>query len=208
MNKKARLSEFHRSNILAAANRLFREKGTAQTTVDDIAKLAEYSKSTVYVYFKSKEDIYNNIVLQCFSKHKEAVVEALKRSPGFPEGYFAVCGAMAMLYEENPLYFESTLGSIDLPGDETDTVLAEIYNIGEEINDILAGYVRTCASKGHVRSNIPPRQATFTLWAALSGVIMLANKKEAYIKNSLGITKEEFMRDGFAMLLASMTKEV
>ena len=35
------------------------EKGIALTTMDDISKEAGYSKSTVYVYFKSKDEIYN-----------------------------------------------------------------------------------------------------------------------------------------------------
>ena len=49
--KENRLVRFNRQNILEAAERLFAEKGVRQTTMDDIAKAADYSKSTVYVYF-------------------------------------------------------------------------------------------------------------------------------------------------------------
>ena len=54
MSKKQALTEFHRGSILAAAERLFAEKGTEKTTMDDIAREAEYSKATLYVYFQSK----------------------------------------------------------------------------------------------------------------------------------------------------------
>ena len=57
MSKKQALTEFHRGSILAAAERLFTEKGTEKTTMDDIAREAEYSKATLYVYFQSKEEI-------------------------------------------------------------------------------------------------------------------------------------------------------
>ena len=63
MSKKQALTEFHRGSILAAAERLFTEKGTEKTTMDDIAREAEYSKATLYVYFQSKEEIINAILL-------------------------------------------------------------------------------------------------------------------------------------------------
>jgi AcrR family transcriptional regulator len=57
MRNKDRRSEFNRGNILDAAKRLFADKGVAQTTVDDVAREADYSKSTLYAYFKSKDEI-------------------------------------------------------------------------------------------------------------------------------------------------------
>ena len=45
MSKKQALTEFHRGSILAAAERLFAEKGTEKTTMDDIAREAESSKA-------------------------------------------------------------------------------------------------------------------------------------------------------------------
>lgn len=60
--KKEHLVRFHQQNILAAAEKLFSEKGMCQTTMDDISRAAEYSKSTIYVYFHSKDEIYNYII--------------------------------------------------------------------------------------------------------------------------------------------------
>ena len=62
VRKKEALEQFNRDNILGAAKELFESKGVEKTTMDDIAALADYSKSTIYVYFKSKEEIYNSIV--------------------------------------------------------------------------------------------------------------------------------------------------
>ena len=47
MGKRQALAEYHRGSILAAAERLFSEKGTERTTMDDIAREAEYSKATL-----------------------------------------------------------------------------------------------------------------------------------------------------------------
>lgn len=51
--KKART----RADLQRHALRLFRERGYAETTVDDIAGAAEVSRSTFFRYFPTKEDV-------------------------------------------------------------------------------------------------------------------------------------------------------
>ena len=51
--KKELLTKFNKDNIIRAAKELFSEQGVERTTMDEIAKKADYSKSTLYVYFKS-----------------------------------------------------------------------------------------------------------------------------------------------------------
>ena len=45
--KKLALEQFNRDNILTAARELFETKGVQDTTMDDIALQADYSKSTI-----------------------------------------------------------------------------------------------------------------------------------------------------------------
>ena len=63
MTKKEKLIRFNKENILETAEMLFSNKGIEKTTMDEIAKRADCSKSTIYVYFDSKEEIYNHIIL-------------------------------------------------------------------------------------------------------------------------------------------------
>ena len=62
--KKESLARFNRENIMQSARTLFETNGIEKTTVDDIAKEADCSKSTLYVYFKSKEEILQTILLE------------------------------------------------------------------------------------------------------------------------------------------------
>lgn len=62
MTRKEAVAALHRARILTAAEKLFSEKGYAQTTIDDISKASEYSRRTLYAYYESKEDILHHII--------------------------------------------------------------------------------------------------------------------------------------------------
>ena len=69
-----------RAEIIKAAEDLFQKWGLNKTTMGDIAKRAGKGKSTLYYYYKSKEEIFDTVVLTeldyVFSKAKEATLEA------------------------------------------------------------------------------------------------------------------------------------
>src|SRR5258707_14774994 len=50
--------EFRCSEILAAARKVFAKRGFDTATVDDIAAAAGVAKGTLYLYFRSKREIY------------------------------------------------------------------------------------------------------------------------------------------------------
>nr|WP_298935658.1 TetR/AcrR family transcriptional regulator [uncultured Dyadobacter sp.] len=72
--------EVLRSKILAGADKLFRQYGLSKTTMEDIAKEAGKGKSTLYYYYKSKEEIFDVIVQaeknKFFGEVQEAVAKA------------------------------------------------------------------------------------------------------------------------------------
>jgi AcrR family transcriptional regulator len=59
-----------RNEILDTAERLFTTKGYEKCTVNDILREVNIAKGTLYHYFKSKEEILDNIV----SRYKDIVV--------------------------------------------------------------------------------------------------------------------------------------
>lgn len=56
--KREVVTEFRCSEILQSARRVFAEKGFAEATVDEIAEAAGMAKGTIYLYFRSKSEIY------------------------------------------------------------------------------------------------------------------------------------------------------
>lgn len=53
-----------RERIQAAAKTVFLEKGYAETKINDIAKAADISPSTIYLYFSGKKDLFSSLNIQ------------------------------------------------------------------------------------------------------------------------------------------------
>ena len=69
--------------ILDAADRLLAQSGFARMTVEDLAREAGIGKGTVYLYFRSKEDV----ALGCIDRMVERLLErllAIAAGPGPP----------------------------------------------------------------------------------------------------------------------------
>ena len=65
--KQKVVAEFRRSEILAAAAKVFATKGFVATRMEDIAKAARLAKGTLYLYFHSKDAIYEATVRQAMT---------------------------------------------------------------------------------------------------------------------------------------------
>ena len=57
-----RRKEHRPTEILDAAVAVFAEKGFAAARMEDIAKRAGVTKGTIYLYFRSKEDVFKKLV--------------------------------------------------------------------------------------------------------------------------------------------------
>jgi AcrR family transcriptional regulator len=51
-----------RNGILAAARRVYARRGFASATIEEVAAAARVSVGTIYLYFKSKEDLYVSLL--------------------------------------------------------------------------------------------------------------------------------------------------
>lgn len=62
-NKHHETRKLRPKEITEAALKLFSENGYAQTKIDDVAREAGVSKGLVYLYFKTKEELFKEVVM-------------------------------------------------------------------------------------------------------------------------------------------------
>jgi AcrR family transcriptional regulator len=74
----------YRKSILRAAEKVIAQKGYSAMTMDDVAREAEFSKATLYHYFKGKGELILQIIESFFDEVKEAMgrISRLRISAG------------------------------------------------------------------------------------------------------------------------------
>ena len=77
-----RRKEERAPEILEAALASFAEKGFAGTRMDDIAKRAGITKGTIYLYFKSKEELFKALARQSIGERIAAITVQLEGADG------------------------------------------------------------------------------------------------------------------------------
>ena len=196
----------HRENIASAASVLFMEKGIAETSMDDIAKAAGYSKATLYVYFENKEEIVGILVLGSMKKLYDYIASALVQQESTKSRYELICRGLVRYQEEFPFYFDMALSKINIDFENRDYLPEEkeTYRVGEEINEKLRDFLTAGMENGELRDDLEIMPAIFHFWGMVSGMIQLAANKEAYIEKAMGLSKGQFLDYGFSMLYRSI----
>lgn len=204
--KKEVLAKFNQENILSAAKKLFEDKGIVATTMDDIAKEADYSKSTMYVYFKSKEEIIQHIILESMIQLKDLIKGCVNSETDYKDCFFAICKELQSFSDNHPVIYELLLSEILVTKEDIiqKNVRGQIYEAGEEVNVLIEDLLKCGIEQGKVRNDIKIIETVFFLWSGISEVIRFAKQKEGYFIMRLGISKEEYMEYACSLLLHSI----
>ena len=72
--------EDKKERILAIAQKIFARFGIQKTTMDEIAKMARMGKATLYYYFKSKEEIFAQVIHKESRVLKKKLQEAISKA--------------------------------------------------------------------------------------------------------------------------------
>ncbi|MBR5952109.1 MAG: TetR/AcrR family transcriptional regulator [Pseudobutyrivibrio sp.] len=211
MTKAEKMELFHRDNIANAAEKLFSVNGIEKTSMDQIAKEADYSKSTIYVYFKNKEEIVLYLVLKGMneiSSSIEEVVDNKSDAASEVEKYYQICHILAELYDKSPFVFSRMLETIEMKKEERLQVplLDDIYQVGESIIDKIAEFLESGKESNSFELDDNAKKVSFIYWMMLAGVIMLGNKKAGYIQYQFDESKDEFLNQVFGMMLEIIKK--
>jgi AcrR family transcriptional regulator len=160
--------------ILQAAERLFREKGMQQTTIDEIAELADVSVGSVYFHFKSKEALYLALVEQALDVN-EAYMRRARDSELSPFDRVLAAGeAYLRFHLEHPGAFRMIALRVlePSPGAELAAIEDRIADRVEKLVGAVEVDLVAAIEAGEVR-DVEAAQVMRFLWGAWNGVIAL-----------------------------------
>lgn len=177
--RKAREKELRQEQILEAAYEVFRQVGYASATVDQIAERAELAKGTIYLYFKSKEELYFSLLVNGLDILVDLLAGTLREPPP-PERFFAqTARTLFQFYRDHTDYFRifMTMRQEEMQARLPPDLARRINKRATEILKLLAENVRAGIDAG-AYLEADPWQVANVMWGAFTGITQLALTKE------------------------------
>ncbi len=172
LNRKERDRRLRASDILRTAERLFAEKGYHRTTMQMIAREAEYAVGTIYLYFPDKQSLYLTLIEKKLADLIDTVQEKVKRVPEAE-------GKIRVLIEEELRYFEENQDFFRIYFSERDglnwTIKNKISRLAVnrmmEYLDYIDGLVRQAQKEGYVRKELDAKRVAFLLASLIKSAV-------------------------------------
>lgn len=189
-NKKEAVAALHRENIVRAAAALFAQKGFDASSIDDIARESGYSRRTIYIYGKSKENLLCLVIAQELRTLRDGLRRTQEIS-GFFAQYDAICAELLAFHRRCPLSTsvvrKSAVSDNPLPAEQL------ILSLGTEINALLADFLAQGQREGLVRPDVFPALDAQLFTTALEAQFSLWDARKDYLISVFSLDEKAFL---------------
>ncbi|MEK6755383.1 MAG: TetR/AcrR family transcriptional regulator [Bacteroidota bacterium] len=208
--RKEREKEQRREEILNAAQKVFFEKGLQLATMDEIAEAAELSKGTLYLYYKSKEDLYLAVLVQGMETLRGMFAKATSTDQPTVERIKNLGTAYSDFFDSHRHYFrmfsffEHPEFHKQVSSEMLNACAVENQKIWKLVVDLLDKGIR----EGVLRTDLDPAEMAVMLWISLSAILVRIDNQCDDFKNRLNVDLRDLYRKSSDLFLESlMTQE-
>lgn len=187
MARIEREKETRKQEMMKAAEKLFVEKGFENVNMEEIARESEFTRKTLYSYFKDKDDLYRQVFLYISIQRWNFLARQMSLSEdGIPR--IRAYGQANYEYTiANPEHFKLIV-HIDQKGVQPQAHNAEFQkeiNLArKEIHQLLVDAYESGRNNGSIRSDFDLQrnitQLSISLRAMLNEIVLDYEEKEFY----------------------------
>ncbi|MBN1605803.1 MAG: TetR/AcrR family transcriptional regulator [Polyangiaceae bacterium] len=170
--RRWREKQERRISILGAADEVVRKSGVADATMDDIARAAEVSKGTLYLYFESKDHLFLAVANRSLQQLLEVVAEQSTQGSGI-ERTERLLKAYARFAADNGARFRTVIAwmfSHYSVADDSEGLVRYRELVGQ-LFERLADSIEAGRQDGTIDADVQPAQLVFQLWAGTYGML-------------------------------------
>jgi AcrR family transcriptional regulator len=192
-----------RAEILDAAKQVFLAREYGSVTIEDIAEAAAISRATIYLYFKSKQEVYVGVLLRDLDRMISGLTASLIRTDTVRNNLFRMATAYMNFFRSHPEYF-TTLSFFFFPGRKESLPDEAAQTIESRLADGISA-IEEAITLGIERGEARPvdaRAATLSLWGQWMGNAYLAITGHTAIYER---TIEQVYADGIDIFLDGLT---
>ena len=187
-----------RKQILNAALHVIVRNGYHQSRMDDIVSKSGLSKGAIYWYYKSKKDVYLDLVNHWVIRYSDSLLELPQEEISAGEQLINMFHTFLNQFEQDPIVFKALLEFWSLAGRDTDFNLKlekVTYNFIQYIESIIIKGVDSGEFK-HVNPNI----------AALSIMVVIEGISWFTLFEKNGVSAKEYTDTVSNFILSGLVK--
>ncbi|MDI6644235.1 MAG: TetR/AcrR family transcriptional regulator [Methanobacteriaceae archaeon] len=191
ISRKQREKEMRRRNILQSAEKLFYQKGYEKVTMNEIAQETELARSTLYLYFKNKEEIYLAITLKGSEILKEILTKNFEKGQNGLEKIEMLTKAFIKFYTEYPLYYLSRF-YYQVPFNQEYQKIDDLNKIRTESFVLVVKAFQEGIDDGTLQTDQDPVKSALILSSLIQNVLNLTPTTKMHME-TYGITHDELI---------------
>lgn len=202
-DRKEREKEMRRKDIIDTAEKLFFQKGYENITMADIAEGTELARSTLYLYFKNKKEIYLAISIRGTEILNEMFKEYYNKGRTGIEKVKMLMMAFYKFYKKYPDYYDVNWSSYKVLFDHDMPKMKEIKRMRMESFSLFSKALQKGINDKSIRSDLDPVKANLILASSIQNVINLTPTIKLHMKNN-NLTHEELIDYTIYLLIHSL----
>jgi TetR/AcrR family fatty acid metabolism transcriptional regulator len=195
-----RRTDDKRGRILGAAVRVFARKGYFASRVADVAKAAGIADGTIYLYFRTKDDILVSLFDQVMAEHLAAARQEVAGLDGAPARLRAIAERHLRLLGGNrdlAVVFQVEL--------RQSTKFMERFTASwlKDYFDVVQGVIERGQREGSIRKELPRKVAAKAFFGALDEMVTswVLSRKDYELSQLAGPVVELFLTGAAAQPL-------
>src|SRR5690625_921574 len=185
-----------RQDILNAATKSFSLFGYKATTMDQIAKLANVGKGTIYTFFKNKEELFDEIITKMIQDMEVAANNVIHPNHTFQENIHLALYEMLEFRMEHKLAIKLFQEERDIG---TPIVQDVIRQMERTIVQIIADKITRSIEKGEIKQCDPELTAFSLLKLYIALIFDWERQNEPLNKEAIANFFDLFIIQGLAI---------
>src|SRR5262245_55605822 len=164
------ITEYRRDALLQAATRVFGKYGFDCATMEQIAQEADVAKGTTYLYYRSKQSIYDATLSRGLAELDDWTREALERAPNLHEAIAAFVTARAQYFLEHRDFFRMYVAAISRQITSVKPRASEFQATVDKQTRRLEDAIRRGVGRGEIR-HVDPGAAALAIFDLTRGLV-------------------------------------
>jgi len=202
LDRREREKQRRREAIVRAAEKLIFAQGLDNTTMEQVAEAADFSKVTVYHYFNSKEELYYAVSLRGLALLLDKIMADSKSRPSAMAKIRCLIDTIRAFSEQEPHYYQAmnyfhyskrSMSAGELLHKKDSLIMKKAYVWWQEV-------IALGKETGEIRADLNPFTTWIIFMVQITGFQELMDRLKNQLEVAFEVDMETLYEDFFTCL--------